>query len=98
PTPYYLSLHDALPISPQPYLTVDAGADQSVFTTSETFLSGLVDGVSPQDKRLGVLWRQIPDPYQSWAHIERPTSLHTRVHFMWPDRKSTRLNSSHVKK
>ena len=72
------------PITPQPDLAVDAGADQSVFTTSETFLSGQVTGASPQDKRLGVLWRQIPDAYVAWAHIERPTSLHSRVRFMWP--------------
>lgn len=71
---------------PQPVaLIVEAGEGQSVFANSEAFLSGSVSGVSPTDKRLGILWRRLPsEDAHGDARIENPAALNTRVLFTEP--------------
>ena len=73
------------PPPPPTGLKANAGADQNVFMGAQTFLSGLVMGVSPDDPRLAVLWTQIsPDPKTLAANIANASQLKTPVGFPKP--------------
>jgi hypothetical protein len=70
------------PPPPPPSFQIDAGSDRTVSAGTETHLSGEIRGVDSRDKRLAVLWRQLPAAHpEAVAIIERPSSLRTDVYF-----------------
>lgn len=71
------------PTPQMPVLRVNAGYDRTVSIGSHAFLSADVAGVNPSDKRLIVLWRQLPSETHEGANaaIQNPTALNTKVAF-----------------
>ncbi len=71
------------PDPPIPVITVNAGPDRTASSGSRITLIAEVTGVSPHDKRLAVLWRQLPpaNPGSAPATIDNPTALTTNVGF-----------------
>jgi hypothetical protein len=88
--PDHFTLDTAMPpIERPPYsgpdFSVSAGSDQSVYAGAAVSLSGKLTGIAADDHRTAILWRQIfATPQDPWAYIETPTTLNTRVDFMWP--------------
>jgi hypothetical protein len=68
---------------PPPDFTLNAGGDRSVYVGTEVSLAGEITGVTADDKRLAILWRQVPpsNPQGGYATIDRPTSFSTKVSF-----------------
>lgn len=65
-----------------PDISVDAGPDRTLTIGMEASLAAGINGVKHDDKRLSVLWRQLPPTHSSgYALIENPTRLNTRVVF-----------------
>lgn len=70
------------PPPPPPFFQINAGVDRIAYAGTETHLIGDVFGVDSRDKRLAVLWRQLPAAHpEAVAIIERPSSLRTDVYF-----------------
>jgi len=71
------------PGPPPPAITVNAGPDRTASSGSQITLMADVAGVSPSDKRLAVLWKQLPpaNPGSVPATIDHPTALTTNVSF-----------------
>ncbi len=71
------------PVTPMPVLHVNAGYDRTVSIGSPVSLTADIMGVNPFDKRLIVLWRQLPSETSGSAPaaIQNPTTLSTKVDF-----------------
>jgi hypothetical protein len=73
------------PPPPPPPFTVDAGEDRSITAGAVIDLVAEVHGVDSKDRRLAVLWRQLPASSQeAQAWIDHKTDLRAKVFF--PDK------------
>jgi len=65
-----------------PDFSINAGPDRTLIIGTGTMLTSEILGVRQDDKRLSVLWRQLPAAHPSgYAFIETPTRLNSRVFF-----------------
>jgi hypothetical protein len=73
------------PPPPVATLRIQAGDDKTANIGTEFYLVGEVSGISPNDRRLAVRWRQLsPNDHDARAIMERASSLRTRVSFPRP--------------
>lgn len=86
---YHRVNRDTIPVTrpapppPVPDFTVNGGVDRTVYSGTETTLSAEIVGARHDDKRLAVLWKQLPpaNSASGYALIERPTKQTTKVFF-----------------